>query len=235
MNAFTTYRVHQKSRWPQWFAIAALFLTGCPKDPPPPVYRVTFHARSDDKPLEGVNITGDGEPMGITGPLGTLQLDLSGKEGTVIQVQAQCPQGYRPAETIPPLKLKTFQGLDPATAEQGLQVSISCPPLERLAVVVIRTKGQTDLPVTMRGREIARTDEDGVAHVLIKMAPESTFRLELNTSDRPKLQPQNPGATFTVPDEDHIFLYDQPFEIKADPKKPKAKRPPPAPLPELIN
>lgn len=187
----------------------------CEDERPPPTFRVTFTARSDDDPLAGVQVIADGQPLGETGPDGTLRTDLTGREGQSVAVNAQCPEGHRAPEPLPLLTLRSFRGLDPAAAERGIEMTISCPPAERTAAVVIRTGDEGgDLPVLMGGREVTRTDESGVAHLVMQLRPHSTFRLQIDTSDRENLRPQNPGATFTVPDADEIFLYDQPFQVK---------------------
>ena len=209
-------------------------LAGCEEERPPPTYRVTFTAKSDDEPLEGVRIVADGRALGDTDGDGVLRLDLTGREGQAVAVSAQCPPGHRAPDQLPLLTLRTFRGLDPAAAERGIEMSIACPPAERTAAVVVRTGDEgANLPVTMGGREVARTDESGVAHLVMEMRPHSTFRLRIDTSGNDKLQPQNPGATFTVPDADEIFLYDQPFQVKQTRRRwrPRPREPePPTPM-----
>lgn len=189
-------------------------LCGCEEEAPPPTYRVTFTARSDSEPLPGVRIAADGQPLGETGEEGTLRVDLPGREGQTVAVNAQCPEGHRAPAQLPLLTLRTFRLLDPAAAERGIEMTIQCPPSERTAAVVIRTGEQGDLPIHMNGREMARTDENGIAHLVLQLQPHATFRLNIDTSARENLQPQNPGATFTLGDADEIFLFDQPFQEK---------------------
>lgn len=191
-----------------------LGLLGCEEEAPPPTFRVTFTARSDGEPLSRVRVVADGRLLGETREDGTLRVDLPGREGQVVTVNAQCPEGHRAPEELPLLTLRTFRGLAPAAAARGIEVSIDCPPAERIAAVVIRAgENGAGLPVTMSGRELARTDEHGIAHLVMRVQPHTTFRLRLDTSENEDLRPQNPGATFTVPDADEIFLFEQPFEV----------------------
>jgi hypothetical protein len=199
---------------------------GCEEPPPTPQHRITFRAQSDNAPLAGVLIVTDGRALGRTAEDGRLRVDLTGREGQTVVVQAQCPEAYRPPASVPVLVLRSFHTNDPVVRERGIEFAIDCPPAERIAAVVIRAAGQADLPVKLRGQEIARTDRSGVAHLLLRLAPNSTFRVQLDTEGR-ELQPQNPGATFTVPDADQIFLYDQPFETKA--RRVRIRRRPPPP------
>ena len=214
--------------------VLTVLLAGCEEERPPPTYRVTFTAKSDAEPLEGVRIVADGRPLGDTDEDGILRVDLTGREGQAVAVNAQCPPGHRAPEQLPLLTLRTFRGLDPAAAERGIEMTVACPPAERTAAVVIRTGDEgADLPVMMAGREVARTDESGVAHLVMEMRPHSTFRLQIDTSANERLQPQNPGATFTVPDADEIFLYDQPFQVKQRRRRwrPRRREPePPTPM-----
>jgi len=207
-------------------ALAALL--GCEEERPPPTYRVTFIATSDGDPLAAVRVIADGTPLGDTGEDGTLGVTLQGREGQAVAVSAQCPQGHRAPEQLPLLTLRSFRGVDPTAADRGIEMTIACPPSDRIAAVVIRASGQPDLPVMMRGREVARTDESGVAHLMLTESPNTTFRVELDTTEREDLRPQNPGATFTLPDSNEIFLYDQPFQIQQ--RRRRRRRPRPAPM-----
>ncbi|MCS6799503.1 MAG: hypothetical protein NZ898_13435 [Myxococcota bacterium] len=206
-------------------------VAACEPPPPPPKHRVSFVARSDAEPLPGVRVSAWGRPLGQTGRDGVLRVDLEGLDGTSVPVAAECPPGHRTPSRLPPLTLRTFRGLDPRRAERGIEVAIDCPPAERVAAVVVRAAGQSDLPVLLGGREVARTDAGGVAHFSLRMAPHATFRVRLDTSSRPDLAPQNPGATFTVPDADEVFLYDQPFEVRVRRRPTRRPRRPPEPPP----
>lgn len=212
-------------------ALACATSGGCEDERPTPTHRVTFTARSDDEPLAGVQVVADGRPLGETGQDGTLRVDLRGREGQAVAVSAQCPAGHRAPDQLPLLTLRSFRGLDPAAAERGIEMTIACPPAERTAAVVIRTGDEGgDLPVVMGGREVTRTDASGVAHLVMEVRPHTTFRLQIDTSERENLQPQSPGATFTVPDDDQIFLYDQPFQVKRTRRRwrPRRRQPEPA-------
>lgn len=199
-------------------------------------FRVTFTSLSDGEPLGGVSVIADGQPVGTTGPDGLLRIEVEGHEGRTLSVHAQCPSGYRAPEPLPVLTLRSFQGLDPVAAERGLEMTISCPPSERTAAIVVRT-GQPDLPIRMRGQELARTDAAGVAHFALTLRPNTTFRLAIDTSLRTDLRPQNPSVSFTIPDADEVFLYDQPFETKRRPRRVRVRpaEPPPPALPTRIN
>ena len=77
-----------------------------------------------------------------------------------------------------------------------------------------RADGASDMPVTLLGREIARTDNSGAAHLVLTLEPGEQFDLMLDTSDQrfEDLRPQNPVASFGVGHKDDIFTFDQKFD-----------------------
>ena len=217
--------------------VAACLLAACASEPPPATFPVTFIARADE-PLPGVEISVEGgRPLGSTGADGLLRATLVGREGLSVPFRVSCPAGYRAPREMPALTLRRFVGLDPAAAARGVEVTIQCRPAERMAALVVRA-GQPDLPVLARGREIARTNADGVAHALVRLPPNSTFRVVLDTSGDPALRPQNPATTLALGDGDEIFVIDQSFEQSREPaprerprrrrnrKKPPVEKPP---------
>ncbi len=219
-------------------ALGAL-AAGCTEKASLPHFRVTFHAEADPgEPLAGVDVSVGPRRFGATDPDGSLALDLTAREGSRHEVSVRCPAGYRTPTDLPDLVLRTFSALDRAAALRGIAYSISCPPEKRLAAVLVRARGQAALPVVMGAREIARTDAAGVAHVVLRLDPNTTFRVGLDTSAAPNLRPQNPAATFTVADADEIFVLDQPFELIATrrpPRRgPRGPRPPPTHIPIRI-
>lgn len=192
-------------------AVGACSLAACePTDAPRASFPVTFVARADE-PLGGVKIRIDGDrALGETGPDGILRATLSGPEGATVPFQVTCPEGYRPPREMPILALRRFVGLDRASAARGIQVTIQCSPVQRMAALVVRA-GEPGLPVLARGREVARTGPDGVAHALLALPPETTFRVVLDTSARPELRPESPATTIALGDADDIFIVDQAF------------------------
>jgi hypothetical protein len=202
--------------------ILVLALTACDAERASSSYVVTFTARAD-APLAGVEVSvKDGAVLGRTGEDGTLRVTLTGPEGTVLPLRVSCPPGYR---TPPPpdLTLRRFTGLDPKAAERGLEVSLSCPPAQRMAALVIKT-GRAGLPVLAQGREVARTDARGYAHALVAVAPDTSFQVVIDTRGEPRLRPASPMSIVSIKDADEIVVIDRPFTLPE-------VTPPPAPTP----
>lgn len=224
--------------------MTALTAIACEEPPPPPIFPITFLAESDPGvPLGGVTITVAGAAPAQTAADGSVRLELSGEEGTSVPVSATCPEGYRSAPALSPIVLRTTVGVGGAAAP-GYRVSVSCLPATRQGVVVIRAGGtgvapRAGLPVMIEGREVARTDASGVAHVSLNMAPGQSFQVLLATATAsPMLRPQDPQLTFVFPDANEIFAFDENFdeEVPAAPERHRRRRaaPPPTAGPVMI-
>ena len=210
-------------------------LAGCGEPPPPPTFPMTFVVVSDPGvPLAGVAITASQAPIGVTGPDGMLRVELTGPEGSPVPIGATCPEGYRTPTDLPTITLRQVVSLDPNAPARGLQVSIACPPTQRHGVVIVRAAGdapQPDLPVLVDGREVARTDASGVAHVSLAMAPHQSFQVQLATAANPTLRPQDPRTSFVFSDSDDFFVFDQSFEVQRPRTVTRRRRPVAAPVP----
>jgi hypothetical protein len=227
--------------------LASSFTVGiaaCGEPPPLPVFPITFIAESDPgTPLPGVTLTVAGAAPAQTAADGTVRVELSGEEGTSVPVTATCPEGYRHAAPLSPIVLRTTVGVGGAPAP-GLRVGVQCLPEMRHGVVVIRAGGtgtatRAGLPVMIEGREVARTDSSGIAHVSLNMPPGQSFQVLLATATvSPMLRPQDPQLTFVFPDANEIFAFDENFDEEAPPEPEHHRRrraaPPPTAGPVLI-
>jgi hypothetical protein len=210
-------------------ALVVLVLsTACAEPEPLPLHTITFTAFADpDEALPGVVVTGQAagqtqpQTFGTTDAAGTLRVSLRAPYGTQIALTATCPPGYRPAQMVPSMSLHPVRSLDPAVVDRGIEHSIQCLPEQRDAVVIVRATGTPQvvgIPILLDGREVARTDEAGVAHIAVSKAPSSSFRLELAAASvSPYLRPQQPAHDFTVPDEDIFLRFDQTFTFEPPP------------------
>ena len=100
----------------------------------------------------------------------------------------------------------------------------------RSLVVAVRAKNGPNLPVKYLGRELARTDAEGVAHALLKVAPSEQVTLVLDTSDpaHERLRPKNPEYTLVMRARDEVAVFDQTFTLQPLPRaKAKALQPTP--------
>ena len=199
-------------------SVAASFVA-CEDPPPPPQFRVSFTALADANPLGGVEIAIEGRPLGLTDAEGALRASLQGREGAIVSYRVKCPPGHRDPEASPPLTLRQFHGLDPAGAARGVEITVQCRPSDRLAAVVVRAGGIANVPVLMQGQPVALTDSSGVAHLMLKLPPNTSFTMALDTSANPLIVPANPSQPFVVPDADEVLVFDAPLIEQRAPVK----------------
>jgi hypothetical protein len=88
-------------------------------------------------------------------------------------------------------------------------------------VIGVRAENGPDLPVLYLGKEVARTDRSGAAHLTVTMNVHEKIELILGTSGKEaeSLRPQNPVSVFEMPDHDDIQVFPVTFtrEIKKPP------------------
>ncbi len=182
-------------------------------------YPVHIVALGDaDKPLAGVEILLGKRSVGTTDAAGTLKLSLKGNEGDVVSLSVKCPDTFASPEGSLKLGLRRFaEGSPPPRFETR------CVPLVRSFVVGIRTENGARLPILRLDKTIGKTDDFGVAHVLVQAAPHEQVALTLDTTDFPLLRPQKPTLSFAAPDHDELVLLEQKFTVQRPVVRVKAK------------
>ncbi|MCC6876944.1 MAG: hypothetical protein IT378_21745, partial [Sandaracinaceae bacterium] len=98
--------------------------------------------------------------------------------------------------------------VDDPQAKRPLVIRLGCRPSTREVVVLVRT-WVPDIAVRVDGRELARTDADGLAHVPLRARARSQIEVVLGTEHRPELTPSNPTRVFSVGDASDLFVHDQ--------------------------
>jgi hypothetical protein len=94
---------------------------------------------------------------------------------------------------------------------------VACPPSLRRMVVAVRADNGPNLPVLNLGKELARTDANGAATIVMQSHPNESFDLTLGTTEKgnERIRPQNPSASFTMRSVDDIVTFDQKFTWQA--------------------
>lgn len=209
--------------------VMSLLLSACAEPPPPPEHHFVIQALSDGVAVPGATVITNGQRSGDTDENGELRVGLTGPNGALVSLAVECPEGFRSPADLRPLRLQTFEGLSPDQERQVIRRAVTCLPTERAAAIVVRTVGFADLPVTIRGREVARTDASGSAHFSLRLPPNRSVRIRIDTSARPELRPQSPESTIQMPDRDELFILDQPFELQDAPRRQRRRRAPSGP------
>ncbi|WP_394822984.1 hypothetical protein [Pendulispora albinea] len=200
------------------FAIAlGASMIGCGEPTPPPSVAVVVRARAENgSPVGAVEIFMGPRLVARTENDGRAQLDVRGAEGETFSLQVKCPEGFRSPATL--LPVRSF-GVGAAAPPE---YNVVCRETRHTLVVAVRATDGPNLPIYYLGKEVARTDRSGGAHVSMDMEVHDRVELMLGTAGKEfeKVHPQNPAATFEMPDHDDI----QVFEMKFTRDKPKVVR-----------
>jgi len=200
-------------RWLSLWALVPTLAACSALDPvaPPPQEIIIRVSGDPGQAIKGAELLYNAQKVSTTTEDGVGRLKLNGKDGESFNITVQCPDGFQsPTKPI----LVTLKRLaDPSKVPE---YDASCPPTTRTVVVAVRADGGANLPVKYLGREVARTDSAGAAHVLLKLKSDESFDLVLGTDDKgnERLRPQNPYASFIVKDRDEVFTFDQKFELE---------------------
>lgn len=193
------------------WAFPIVLAAGCSALEPvaPPPQEVIVRVSGDPgQPIKGAALLHNGEKVSQSGDDGVARLKLTGKDGESFDIAVSCPDGFQSPQKPIQVVLKRLAD------DKKPEYDVSCPPTIRSVVVAVRADGGANLPVLYLGREVARTDGAGAAHVLLKLKPDEPFDLVLGTQDNASLRPQNPFASFVVKERDEVFVFDQRFELE---------------------
>jgi hypothetical protein len=193
---------------------------GCRPEERPP-YRHLLRVEADPgHALGGASVSFLGRTLGQTVEDGTLQLAISGAEGDRVAVAVSCPEGYTSPRKMVDIVLHRL-----TEPQREPESTVRCTPDQRRMIVVVRAEHGANLPVLYLGREIARTDESGVAHALVRAPTNDEVEITLSTAvpGGERLRPQSPTMRFTSTRSDDIKLFDVQFALQPE-KRPAGRR-----------
>jgi hypothetical protein len=160
-------------------------------------------------------VLGAGQFRSVSDVSGLVRLRINGLPGQRLRFQIRCPEGHRSPEQPLDVQL-TRLGADAPPPEYGVR----CAPELRTVVIAVRAPHGPGLPVKHLGREVARTDRAGAAHVVMQLAPHEPIELSIDTSSLPRLEPKNPSQHFETPETDAVLLFEPP--LVPERRRPKA-------------
>ncbi len=208
----------------------------CHTQAPRKTFAVVIRAETEDRvPIKGAEYSGLLLPEGTALALSPTESDglsrtsVEAVEGAQLEIEVRCPEGHRASTPVLNLTLQSIVDVG-AAGPLPVRASVECRRVYRLAAVVIRAGGAAGLPVLVDGRAVGRTDHMGLAHLMVQIGRNASFRVGLDTSARPELRPSSPTRTYLVHEREDVFVLDQPFQKKPKPKKRRAR----APVPERI-
>ncbi len=199
-----------KAATPLFATALALACWSCSRQAPVKNYDLTVFVEADpSEPLAGVRLLHSGQQLGVTAADGRVAVRATGNEGERIDLTISCPDGYRSPEA--PLSVTLRH------ASEHPEYFATCPPLSRKLVVAARLEHGAGLPIKYLGRELARSDASGVAHLVLEGEAHKTVELTVDTSEQPQLRPKSPTARFRVGDRDEIVVLQQAFQSRHKP------------------
>ncbi|HKO49115.1 MAG TPA: Ig-like domain-containing protein [Polyangiaceae bacterium] len=191
------------------FAFSSLLGAGCSKvlgEPPSYAFSFTIRVASDDgTPIKGAQIGTSSSQTATTDDAGRARLEVTGREGDRRPFLVRCPSDFQsPPE---PLVISLHHNAEGAASAV---YSATCVPFKRTVVVAVRLEGGPGLPIYYLDEEVARTDESGAAHFIVKAVPGEPFRIAVRTQEVDEdLRPIDPTAELSVGASDDIVLFEQ--------------------------
>lgn len=195
-----------------------LALASCSREAPLKTYDLAVHVESDPgKPLAGVNVLHAGQTLGSTNEDGRVVIRATGNEGERVELELECPAKFKAPEAPLTVTLRR--------SAQRPEYFARCAPLSRKLVVAARMEHGAGLPIRYLGREVARSDASGVAHLVIEAESDKTIELTIDTTEQPTLRPKSPTARFQMADRDELVVLEQSFEAPRRPATRVSQRP----------
>jgi hypothetical protein len=191
---------------------------GCAGAKPDDRFEVSLRAASDDSaPLSDVAFATGNVKLGTTNSSGAFKVRLKGAEGQTLPLAITCPAGYQSAGEPPPLRLTRTRRVGDTVA-QPLAIDVTCTRKLRDVVLVVRSENAANLPVHVDGKAATSTSGDGTAHLLLQLDRDvRKVSVTLDTTEQPRLRPQNPSRTFELQGKDAVLVLDQPFSVVSKP------------------
>lgn len=185
-------------------------------------FAIELRATSEEgSPLPGASFALDGRPLGVTDSQGRLTREVRGAEGSWVRVSATCPVDFDNPEQPLPQRLTRAQ----AIGAQALTVDVRCEKRLNDVVVIVHGERGEHLPVLVDGTTVGSTDNDGLAHILLRRPrSEKAVQVGIDTTGRSALKPANPTRTYVLHGRDAVVLFEPSFVVRT-PQKPKRSTP----------
>jgi hypothetical protein len=193
--------------WSAARVIVALLPSSCDKDLSRTYEFIVRVSSEPGRAVEGARATLRGGVLGVSDGSGAVTINVRGLEGDVLPIEVSCPSGHR----APPLLLVPLRHVGRDVRPEYAAV---CTPLTHSIVVAVRAEHGPHLPVSHLGRELARTDSSGAAHLVLDVASDDVVELVLDTTEQPRLRPKNPILRIQPGSSDEITAISQDFTLQ---------------------
>jgi hypothetical protein len=187
--------------------VLALLSWGCDRDLSRDYEFIVRVSSEPGRTVAGARASLKNKELGVSDSTGAVTIKVRGHEGDVLPIEVSCPAGHRPpAPVLVPLR-RVGHDVTP-------EFAATCTPLTRSIVVAVRAERGPNLPLLYLGRELARTDSSGAAHLLLDVASEDVVELVLDTTEQPQLRPKNPVLRIQPGPGDDITALSQNFTVQ---------------------
>lgn len=209
-------------------AIAGLVLVAAPackngEGHRPIPFELEFTGANDrNEALAGISIRVGDTDIGRTDENGRLHVSVAAQARDRYPLRVRCPSEHVAVTAPSEIVFLAKRDLD-GENNSRIEVAIECERAQRVAAVLVHTPGYEGMPVLVDGVETARTGPGGFAHLRVDLPPSAPFLVEIDSSEYPKLIPQNPRRSMSIGQEDGLFVFEQSFsEMK--PRREKHRR-----------
>lgn len=206
--------------------------------PPPPTYQFTVEVQVEDSnqnPVPKVPVLLDGKVVGYTDRDGKFSGTLTDRADKELTLSVNDVEGFRFAadsnSVTETLKITKVNGQDSGVP---IFLQVQAESIKKDYFVWIKAVCDDSLPtcagmpVTLNGREVAKTNHLGYAHFSFKDVPQNDVEIKIDTpshspsdKDSARYEPRDPSYKLTLDLESHIYLVEENF---TNPEKPKKKR-----------
>jgi hypothetical protein len=162
------------------------------------------------------------QKVGVSGPQGQLLVLVAGVEGDTAAVSHECPHGYEVSSPRAKVVLRRLASPEGSLALVPQTLILRCGVTARKVVLLVRTKPPMTLAIRALGKEVGRTDQDGVAQVLLEGRHADEIEVSLDTSKSPRMRPSSPTRRIAFSETPQLLVFDQSFDVAA--RRPGRKR-----------
>jgi hypothetical protein len=194
--------------------VTLLLSSGCDKDLTRDYEFIVRVSSEPGRPLAGAAASLQQKQLGISDSSGAITLKVRGQEGDVSSIEIACPSGHRsPPPVLVPLRQV---GHDANGRDVRPEFTAVCTPTSHSLVIAVRAEHGPHLPLSYLGRELARTDSSGAAHVVLDVESKEIVELVLDTSEQPRLRPKSPILRVQPGSRDEITAIHQDFTLEPE-------------------
>ena len=224
-------------------------LSGCGdegKKGPPPTFEFPLEVSATDEtgePVARAPVLLDGKVVGYTDRDGLFEGKVTERRKAEISLAVKAPDGYKldgKAQKTAKLKLKKSVTGDGVTGiPVALQASMRSTTKDFLLWIELQCDEETldekrcaDVPVMIDGKEIARTNSEGIAHATITRTPSAKIDVKVDTptyqgddeDEKWVMKPEDPNWSVELGTDSQVLVFENAFKDPIEEKRLEEER-----------